>query len=106
VVEASHRPPGMAAPVPFMDEDTRVISAVVTWIEVLVPWRRGRSWVRHPTPALRPSWGRLYQHSLRLPGADFRALVRQVTDFTSSIGWPIRPRCAWHATLLTASPVQ
>jgi len=43
---------GMAAPVPFMDEDTRVISALVTWIELLVLWKRGRSWVRHPTPAL------------------------------------------------------
>jgi len=34
---------GMAAPVPLMDEDTRVLSALVTWIEVLVPWKRSRS---------------------------------------------------------------
>ncbi len=42
----------MAAPIPFLDEDTRDISAVVTWIGVLMPWKLSRSWLRHPAPAL------------------------------------------------------
>jgi hypothetical protein len=43
---------GMVAPAPFVDENTGAASTIVTWIEVLVPWRRDRRWVRRSTPVL------------------------------------------------------